>query len=305
MTLTQMEYIIALDQIRHFRRAAMHLGISQPSLSNQLSNLEEELGAQLFERSTRQIKPTAVGEKVIAQAHIILGETRRLELIVKGMAGEMAGELRIGIIPTLTPYLLPLAISGFADQYPDVKVTVQELVGKQMLEYIKRDLIDVGIVSTEVNAREIEGQVLYEEPLVCYVSPTHALASYEEIDPAQLNVDDLWLLKEGHALRDQTLGLCPVKKGKRVSKPSMRYESDSLDVLKRMVEGGKGMVVLPRLAATGIGLCDPSLIRPFKAPAPYRTIRMVYARRLLQTHLLQALAQEIVTSVSPVNNYDK
>ena len=127
MTLTQLRYLVALDNSRHFRQAAALLGTSQPNLSTQLRNLEKELGVQLLDRSAKPIAPTQVGEQVIAQARVILGEAERLEIIVKGITGEMAGELRIGMLPTLAPYLVPLVIAKFSDRYPDVKIEVQEL----------------------------------------------------------------------------------------------------------------------------------------------------------------------------------
>ena len=175
MTLAQLRYLVALDNSRHFRQAAAHLGISQPSLSNQLSNLERELDVQLFDRSTKPIAPTQVGEQVIAQARVVLGEAERLEVIVKGVTGEMAGELRIGILPTLAPYIVPLVIAKFSNRYPDVKVEVQELLSKQVAEYIKRDLIDVGLVTTYLASRDIVEEVLFEEPLLCYVAERHRL----------------------------------------------------------------------------------------------------------------------------------
>ena len=293
MTLVQLRYLIALDNSRHFRQAAVQLGISQPSLSTQLSNLERELGVQLFDRRTKPIVPTEVGEQVIAQARVILGEAERLEVIVKGVTGEMAGELRIGILPTLAPYIVPLVVAKFSDRYPEVRVEVQELLSKQVAEYIKRDLIDVGLVTTPLASRGIAEEVLFEEPLLCYVSEGHALSRQKKIAPNELSAQHLWLLKEGHALRDQVIALCPVESGKEPAAYSLSFESDSLEALKRLVESGQGMTVIPWLASVGKGMHDPKLLRPFSNAIPTRTVRMLYATRLMQAHLARALSEEI------------
>lgn len=293
MTLAQLRYLLALDNSRHFRQAAAQLGISQPSLSNQLGNLERELGVQLFDRSTKPITPTQVGEQVIAQARVIIGEAERLEVIVKGITGEMAGELRIGILPTLAPYIVPQAVAKFSDQYPDIKVEVHELLSKQVVEYIKRDLIDVGLVTTPLASRGIVEEVLFEEPLLCYIAKRHALFRRKKVRPKDLSVDGIWLLKEGHALREQIIALCPVEPGKEPVNYRLSFESDSIEALKRLVESGQGMTVIPWLATVGKAICDPELIRPFSPSIQKRTVRMIHARHLMQTHLVQALSEEI------------
>ena len=293
MTLVQLRYLVALDNSRHFRQAAAHLGISQPSLSNQLGNLERELGVQLFDRVTKPISPTQVGEQVIAQARVILGEAERLEVIVKGVTGEMAGELRIGILPTLAPYIVPLVIAKFSNRYPDVKVEVQELLSKQVAEFIKRDLIDVGLVTTPLASRGIEEEILFEEPLLCYVAEGHRLHRRKKVRPKDLSVEDIWLLKEGHALREQSIALCPVEAGKVPINYTLSFESDSIEALKRLVESGQGMTVIPWLATVGKAMCDPSLIRSFSPPIQKRTVRLIHARRLMQTQLAHALGEEI------------
>ncbi|MBX2820447.1 MAG: LysR family transcriptional regulator [Rhodothermaceae bacterium] len=305
MTLVQLRYLVALDNSRHFRQAAAQLGISQPSLSNQLGNLESELGAQLFDRSTKPISPTPVGEQVIAQARVVLGEAERLEVIVKGIAGEMAGELRIGILPTLAPYIVPQAIAKFSNRYPDVKVEVHELLGKQVAEYIKRDLIDVGLVTSPLASRGIVEDVLFEEPLLCYIAEGHPLFRRKKVWQKDLSVEGIWLLKEGHALREQIIALCPVEQGKDPVNYRLSFESDSIEALKRLVESGQGMTVIPWLSTVGKTMCDPSLIRPFSPATQKRTVRMIHAKRLIQTQLAQALAEEIKATYAMLSSVEK
>ncbi len=297
MTLVQLNYLIALDRIRHFRKAAAHLGISQPNLSNQLSNLEDDLGVQLFDRTKKPIQPTLIGEQVIAQARVVVGEAGRLKLIVKGLAGEMAGHLRIGIVPTLSPYLMPLVMPRFSTRYPDVAIEVHEMSIDQTTEHIKRDLIDVGLVLSFRASRGIIDELLFEEPLLCYVSRHHPLFDRETIPTAELRLNDLWLLRKGNALRDQVIALCNPDPHSEIDTGSLHFVSDSLEALKRLVERGQKMTVLPWLAARDPAPHETALIRTFTPPFPCRPVFMIYAKTLPQKQLVDALSQEIKDSV--------
>ena len=293
MTLTQLHYMITLDNIRHFRRAAAHLGISQPSLSTQLGNLEADLGVKLFDRTKKPIEPTRVGEQVIGQARIIMGEAERLKLIVQGIVGEMAGQLRIGILPTLAPYLVPLTLARYSARHENVALEVHEMSEKHIVEQLKRGQLDAGIVTTSHASRGIVELPLFEEPLCCYISEGHRLYKRKKLKPADLVLEELWLLKEGNPLRDQVISMCSLDQQIQANKMTMTFESDSVEALKRLVESGHGMTVVPRLSLESPAPFKPEFVRTFMPPAPDRTVRMVYASTLLQEHLAMVLADEI------------
>ncbi len=296
MTILQLEYLVALDTYRHFGRAADACHVSQPSLSAQIQKLEERLGVILFDRSARPIVPTALGEQVIAHARIVLAEAARLEAVVQEATGEMSGELRIGILGTIAPYLLPIIVQEYARRFPNVELTFDELRFDEIIERIRRDILDAGIVATSYEAPDIIEKPLYEEPLVGYVAVGHRLYHQERILPDELDPSDLWLMSPGHCFREQVLQLLPPHERQR---GGASFESGNLETLQRLVDRGKGMTLLPWLAVTGEGSHSPQSVRLFDDPVPVRTIRMVYSRISLKKHLIRGLRQTVVTAVEP------
>ena len=303
MTLAQLSYLVALDTHRHFRKAAAHCRVAQPSLSAQIRKLEQELGVVLFDRDQKPLAPTLIGEQVIAQARIVLDEAQALRDLVQRAAGAFAGTLRVGLLPTLAPSLLPLILARFSEHYPHVVLTFEEVWREPMLALIKRDVLDAGLVASPVVSRGFVEQVLFEEPLMGYVSEGHRLAARPALALADLALDELWLLRKGSSLREQVEGLCRAHAGAspQAAAPQIpRFESASLETLKRLVEHGEGLTVVPRLAVCGEAAHHPALVRPFVAPVPTRAVRLVCRRSLLKKHLTDALAAEIVEAVGPL-----
>lgn len=298
MTLFQLEYIVALDRYRHFRRAAESCHVTQPSLSAQVQKLEEELGVILFDRSARPVVPTELGTKVIAHARLVLGDVVRLKALVQEATGEMAGELRVGILSTIAPYLLPLVIASFSRLYHDVALVFEELLHDQIVEYIKRDLLDAGLIATAVENADIVQVPLYVEPLVGYLSKGHRLYDRPVLRREDLRLEEIWLMSDGHCYRDQVLAQLNLAEGETRPEPGVRFESGNLETLQRLVDRGHGMTLLPRLAVTGEGSHAPESVRPFADPPPTRTVRMVYSRILPKKHLVRALSQEIVRAAA-------
>ncbi len=296
MTLLQLEYLVALDTYRHFGRAADVCHVSQPSLSEQIQKLEERLGVILFDRSVRPIVPTALGEQVIAHARIVLAEAARLEAVVQEATGEMSGGLRIGILGTIAPYLLPIIIQEYGRRFPNVELTFDELRFDEIIERLRRDLLDAGIVATSYEAPDIIEKPLYEEPLVGYVAVGHRLYQKERIRPDDLDPSDLWLMSPGHCFRERVLQLLPPNERQS---GGASFESGNLETLQRLVDRGKGMTLLPWLAVTGEGSHSPQSVRPFDDPKPVRTIRMVHSRISLKKHLIRGLRQTVVAAVEP------
>lgn len=176
MTLVQLEYLVAVDTYRHFATAAKNCFVTQPTLSMQLQKLEEEMGMQLFDRSRVPVRPTELGKDIIAQARVVLAEAKKVQEIVQNQKQELSGELRIGIIPTLAPYLIPLFITSFMEHYPDVRVVVQELLTDEIVEKLNHELLDVGLLVTPLENKSIKELPLFYEAFVTYINPSHALA---------------------------------------------------------------------------------------------------------------------------------
>jgi LysR family transcriptional regulator, hydrogen peroxide-inducible genes activator len=299
MTLLQLEYIVALEKHRHFKAAAEACHVTQPSLSAQVQKLEEELGVILFDRSARPVTPTPLGHEIVAHARLILGEVAQLESRVQEITGVMAGEVRIGILSTVAPYLIPIVIAGFSRRYPHVTLAFQELLAHEIVDHIRRDLLDVGITSGETTASDMVDVPLFREPVVAYLSRNHPLLQQRELRPADLDLQDLWLMSKGHCFRDLVLGLVDHSESDTDGQGGIKFESGNLETLQRLVDRGHGMTILPWLAVTGEGSHEPASVRPFRAPPPSRTIHLVYPKILLKKHLVRALTEEIVRSTEP------
>ncbi|MEJ2105202.1 MAG: LysR substrate-binding domain-containing protein, partial [Ignavibacteriaceae bacterium] len=208
MTLVQLYYIVAVDNFRHFAKAAEYCFVTQPTLSMQIHKLEEELGVLIFDRSKQPIIPTDIGSKIIRQARVILQESERLQGIIDDETGAFTGTLKIGIIPTVAPYLLPLFLKSFVQKYPKIELVIDEITTDEIVNGIHKDLVDVGILALPINQADIIERSLYFEPFVAYVSKTNSLYLKDKISIDDLSRDDLLLLKEGHCLREQTLKIC-------------------------------------------------------------------------------------------------
>ena len=299
MTLAQLYYIVAVDNFRHFGTAANHCFVTQPTLSMQIQKLEEELNVIIFDRSKQPIVPTDIGAKILKQAKIILRESEKLQNIIDSETGNYKGTLKIGIIPTIAPYLIPLFIKSFVETYPSIELIIDEITTNEILNSLDRDLIDVGILALPINNNGLIEQTLYYEPFVAYISRNHRLFSKKELDVDDLSTDDLLLLKESHCLRGHVLKLC--KSNEREWKENERkvlFESGSIDTLKRLVEQNFGITLLPYLATTDVkDEFQLSLIREFNPPVPKREIGVVFSKALLKRHFVEALVGEIKKAI--------
>ncbi len=299
MTLSQLYYIVAVDNFRHFGTAAEHSFVTQPTLSMQIQKLEDELGAIIFDRTKQPVVPTDIGVKIIKQARIIIQESERLQNIIDSETGAYSGQLKIGVIPTIAPYLIPLFLKSFVEKYPGIELVIDEITTREIIKGIDKDLIDVGIIALPVNEPGVLEQPLYYEPFVAYISKGHQLFKKSKIDASDLSNEELLLLKEGHCLRGHALKLCRSSerewsKGER----KILFESGTIETLKKLVEQDFGITLLPYLAVErSCSLIQPSLVREFNAPVPKREIGMVFSKAYLKRHLIDALAGEILKVV--------
>lgn len=298
MTLVQLSYVVAIDRHRHFGRAAEHCHVTQPTLSMQVRRLEEELGIELFDRSKHPIEPTDLGAQVIDQARMVLDETERIRELVDASRDTLQGTLRIGMLSTLAPYLLPLFLQPFHQRYPQIHLTIEELQTDHILENLRRGELDAGLVATPEPARHLTERALFREPFVGYISEQHPLFDNGSIRPQDLHRDGFWLLKEGHCFRDQALHLCQeTNPDQPPEDASFFFESGSLETLKRLVEQYGGFTLLPHLATLDLQAEQRRLIRPFQAPQPTRLIRLLHRKTYLKKNLIEVCVEEMLRAL--------
>ncbi|WP_114748077.1 hydrogen peroxide-inducible genes activator [Pleomorphovibrio marinus] len=294
MTIQQLEYIIAVDKFRHFGHAAEACFVTQPTLSAQVSKLEKELDVVIFDRSKMPVIPTELGSLLIAQAKRVVAESKAIYETVAHLKGEVGGVLKLGIIPTLAPYLLPLFIRGFIQKYPSVKLQVDEMVTEEVLKKLKNDELDLGIVVTPLEEAGILEKPIFYEKFYAYLSKSHALLKRKEVKVEEIISEDLWVLQQGHCFRDQVLALCDQNKFDRIN---FHYESGSLEGLKNLVNRYQGITLLPELATMELSEEEKSRIRPFSGTPPTREVSLVLTRGFLKKRLVELLFAEIANAI--------
>ena len=291
MTLTQLEYIVALDTHRHFALAAEKCFITQPTLSMQIQKLEEELGVKIFDRTKQPVIPTEIGKGIIAQARITLHEGQMIRQIINDQKDALSGELRIGIIPTLAPYLLPPLYKEMTRKYPELSLVIREAITEDVIHELKSSRLDCGIVVTPLKDPSIKEDILFYEELFVYVSRKNALSAKKYVLANEIDPNQLWLLEEGHCFRSQIINLCELRKS---SDFRFKYEASSIETLKRMVDKSDGLTILPELAVVELGKADLKLVKRLKQPGPAREVSLVTHRDHIKTKLIKTLKEEIL-----------
>lgn len=296
MTIQQLEYILAVEKFRHFGQAADACFVTQPTLSAQISKLERELDILLFDRSKMPVIPTELGEKVILQAKRVVLESKGILELVAEMKGEIGGTIKVGIIPTLAPNLLPLFIGNFIEKYPNVLLEVQEMVTEEILSRLKNDELDLGLVVSPLQEGGIVEKPIFYEKFFVYLSKEHPLLNRREIPVGDLPAEDLWVLQQGHCFRDQVLNLCDKNVFQR---KNFHYESGSIEGLKNMVDRYTGITLLPELATENLSDEEKTRLRPFAGDPPVREISLIRTRNFLKQRLVNLLFEEIKAAIPP------
>ncbi|MET0636381.1 MAG: hydrogen peroxide-inducible genes activator [Chitinophagaceae bacterium] len=296
MTFVQLEYVIAVDSWRHFGKAAEHCYVTQPTLSMQIQKLEEELDVKIFDRSKQPVVPTEAGKEIITLARGILAGRDGLLESVQEQKGVLNGELRIGIIPTVAPYLLPLFIRSFSKKYPAVRLIVHEMMTESIILKLKEGKLDAGILVTPLLDANVKEIVLFYEELMAYVSRKNSIYKKTYILPQDIDPNKLWLLEEGHCFRSQIVNLCELRKISRENS-HFDYEAGSIETLRRMVELNDGITIIPELATLDLPEREARLIRRFRKPSPMREVSIVVHRNLVKKKLIGVLRQEILLTI--------
>ena len=296
MTLNELRYIVAVARERHFGRAAEACRISQPTLSVAVRKLEDELGIALFERAPGEITVTPVGRRIIEQAQRVLEEAALIKRLASQGQNELVGVLRLGVIYTIGPYLLPHLIPRLHRRAPDMPLQIEENYTATLSERLKAGELDVLILSLPFDEPGISTQAVYEEPFVVLMPLGHSLEQAAVIDSATLAEQELLLLGPGHCFRDQVLRFCPECHRLSVASDSMQktLEGSSLETIRLMVATGIGVTVLPYTSVSGYAHASDLLsVRPFAEPAPTRTVALAWRKSFPRQRVISLLNEAI------------
>jgi LysR family hydrogen peroxide-inducible transcriptional activator len=312
MTITQLQYVLAVAEHQNFTKAALKVFVTQPTLSMQIQKLEDELGVKIFDRTKKPIQLTDTGRKIVNQARNIVNESDRIQDIVDQEKGFIGGTFRLGIIPTIMPTLLPMFLNNFIKKYPKVKLKIEELNTEAIIERLNDGHLDAAIAATPLELEGIKEQVLYYEPFVAYIPKGHRLSTDKKLNVEDLDIDDMLLLEDGHCFKDGIINLC--KASRNYDGDHFQLESGSFETLIKLANEGLGMTLLPYLHTMDLGEKEQSKLKMFEEPVPAREVSLIYTKSELKMQIIEALQTTIagvikgaitfqnVKIISPLNN---
>lgn len=293
MNIQQLEYIVALDIYRNHVKAAGHCNVTQPTLSMMVKKLEEELNVKIFDRSAQPLKPTPTGQIIIAKARQILQEIKNLKEFIRDQKDSIEGEFRLGVIPTLAPYLLPKFLNSFLANHPGTSFTVMEMQTQEIIDYLKTNRLDLAILVTPLEDKEIREVPIFYEPILLYTSEHLNYYKQEKVNPKSLSLESLWLLEEGHCFRGQVMNLCSAKERKTVNQ--LNYQSGSFETLKAMIDNDYGYTLIPEMAVN----VKSKHVKRFIEPEPVREVSLAVHHGFVKEALLQKLRDAILKIIPP------
>lgn len=296
MNLQQFEYVLAVVDLKNFELAAERCHVTQSTLSTMIGRFEREIDIRIFNRKTKPVSITAEGSAIIERLRILHSEVGALKNVIQELKGEQAGELRLGVIPTIAPYVLPLFLTQFAAQFPKVRVVVKEMTTKEIRNGLNRRSVDVGLLALPLGDDALMEHPIYDEPFLVYDCRGGKLS--KSIAVEALDYDNLWLLQEGHCLRSQVEQICDLSTTSIERTTNFEFESGSMDSLLRFTKANRGMTIIPHLATTGMSSSDRGRLVKFKEPIPVRTVGLIAHRDFVKKRLLKSLVQCIGDAVN-------
>ncbi|MFC4219805.1 LysR substrate-binding domain-containing protein [Flagellimonas marina] len=294
MTITQLQYVLAVAEYKNFTLAAEKSFVTQPTLSMQVQKLEDELGVLIFDRGKKPITITEVGKKIVDQAKNIVAEAERIKDIVDQDKGFIGGDYTLGIIPTVMPTLLPMFLNTFIKKYPKVNLIIKEQPTDALIRNLLDGHLDAAIAATPLEIEFIKERPLYYEPFVGYVPQNHRLSGEQLLTTEHLDVSDVLLLQDGHCFRDGVINLC--KSTKNIQGEQFKIESGSFETLVSLADEGMGMTLLPYLNTLQLESNKKRNLKPFKSPSPAREISLIYHKSELKIQITDAL-REVISSI--------
>jgi len=290
MNFRALQYFVKLAELRHFSKAADACFVSQPTLSTQIRKLEEELGVSLVERAPRKVMLTPVGEDIAHRARHILRDIDHLKTAARLSKDPATGVLKLGIFPTLAPYLLPHVIPGIRRRYPDLRLQLAEEKTDDILKQLDQGRMDAGILALPVDANGLDMEILFEEPFVMGIPASHPLSDKQSISLGDLEGEELLLLEEGHCLRQHALDVCELAGAHE----RMDFHATSMETLRQMVATNAGVTLMPVLSVKPpIPATENIVLRPFEAPVPSRTLALVWRTSSPLVEFLHELADSL------------
>jgi len=292
MTLQQLQYIVAVNQTRHFVKAAQSCGVSQPTLSAMIQKLENELDVKIFDREKSPIEPTEIGAKIIAQSETALNDVRRIKEVVLSEMNTLQGSLNLGILPTIAPYIVPRFITRFKEVNKKVSIRISEMTVENIITYLRKADLDMAIVSTPINDSELYEIPIYNERFLAYFSPKNP-CKCDEIGPRNMPKAKLWVLEEGHCISSEEFNFCHLK-----AMGESSYHAGSIETLIRIVDENGGYTVIPELHTQFLSDKQKSFLRPIEAKDATREVSLVIRKDYIKEKMLNAVA-EIVKEIIP------
>ena len=289
MTITQLKYTLAVAEHGNFTTASEKCFVTQPTLSMQVQKLEEELGVTIFNRSTKPLQVTEVGEKVLNQARKIIEESTRMNDVISEEKGIIGGTLKVGIIPTVTSTLLPLFLNIFTKKHKNVDLKIEEFNTETIVQKLEDNSIDCAIAATPLSNDKVIERPLYYEPFVAYVPKHHSLSGNKYLEIDDLTNGDLLILQDGHCFRNQVLNLCSVEDLNK----QYELKSGSFETLINLSNNGPWMTIIPYLHSNNLSPKNIENVIPFQDPAPAREISMIYSKSQLKLPVINALMSNI------------
>jgi LysR family transcriptional regulator, hydrogen peroxide-inducible genes activator len=292
MTIIQLQYILAVEKYRNFTLAAEKCFVTQPTLSMQIQKFEKEFSIEIFDRNTHPIKPTKIGELLISHMEAVLQAENKIKLLIHEEKGNITGNFRIGVIPTILSSLVPLFLKTFNKKYPESKLIIKELKTHEIISQLKNNSLDFGIVVTPLQDSQIIEHTLYYEPMVAYVPLNHAFSQRKSINESELDGNDILLLEDGNCFRNNVLNLC----GKNQRENPISVDSGNFNTLLKLADEGFGMTILPTLFTEELSETRKKNIIEFTNPIPTREVSLIHH----QTQLRETFKNEFIKIIKGI-----
>ncbi|PCI99375.1 MAG: DNA-binding transcriptional regulator OxyR [Flavobacteriales bacterium] len=306
MNIQQFRYILAVVDLKNFEAASERCFVTQSTLSTMISRLEDEIGVRIFNRKTKPVSITLEGQQIINRLRIVIHEVESLKNVIQELKGDMVGELRIGVIPTVAPYLLPLFLTKFAGRFPKINIVIKEMTTSLIQASLKERTLDIGLLAVPLEDDELVEQELYSEPFLVYDCRDEK--SEYKISINNLDYSKLWLLQEGHCLRTQIFQICELSNLNGKNNVNFEFESGSMGSLLNFTKASKGITIIPYLVSLDLSLEDKRNIIEFTQPTPVRSIGLLTHKFFVKKKIakvLQEIIQESVRDLIPKVNISK
>jgi LysR family hydrogen peroxide-inducible transcriptional activator len=297
MNIQQLEYVIAVDTFRHFAKAAEVCCVTQPTLSMMIQKLEEELDVKIFDRTKHPIEPTAIGKQLIEQARISLKYFKQIKEVVENEQNIAKGSFKLGIIPTIASYLVPVLLHKHRTGYKEIELTLKESPTANLVNDILNGTLDGGVLAGPLNHPGLLEYPVYYEKFYAYVSPLDEAYKKKEIDLDEIDINDVWLLENEHCLRGQVERLCQLKKKSSAGSAPIKYESGSIETLIHVVDYNHGITVVPEMHAMELSEEKQENLRTFKNLTAVREVSLVVSKEYVRKTLLNTIMEMLKSSV--------